>query len=114
MIAVIFEVWPVENRAEEYFDMAAELRPLLEKIEGFVSIERFESLTTKGKFLSLSFWRDEESILVWRNMEEHRTVQEKGRSSVFAAYRIRVASVVRDYGLDERGEAPEDSRSAHG
>jgi heme-degrading monooxygenase HmoA len=114
MIAVIFEVWPVEKRAKEYFDLAAELRPLLEKIEGFISIERFESLTTKGKFLSLSFWRDEESIRAWRNMEEHRKVQAKGRDSVFAEYRIRVASVVRDYGFDERDEAPEDSRSEHG
>jgi heme-degrading monooxygenase HmoA len=114
MIAVIFEVWPVENGAREYFDLAAELRPLLEEIEGFLSIERFESLTTKGKYLSLSFWKDEESIRTWRNMEEHRTVQDKGRRSVFAAYRIRVASVVRDYGLDERNEAPKDSRVAHG
>lgn len=114
MIAVIFEVWPVENRAGEYFDLAAGLRPLLEEIEGFISIERFESLATKGKYLSLSFWRDEESIRTWRNIEEHRTVQEKGRRSVFAEYRIRVASVVRDYGFDERDEAPEDSRSAHG
>jgi heme-degrading monooxygenase HmoA len=114
MIAVIFEVWPVEHRANEYFDLAAGLRPLLEEIEGFISIERFESLTTKGKYLSLSFWRDEESIRAWRNMEQHRNVQAKGRSSVFAEYRIRVASVVRDYGFDERDEAPEDSRSAHG
>ena len=114
MIAVIFEVWPVENGAREYFDLAAEHRPLLEEIEGFISIERFESLATKGKFLSLSFWRDEQSIRTWRNMEEHRAVQEKGRHGVFAAYRIRVASVVRDYGLDDRNEAPEDSRSAHG
>jgi heme-degrading monooxygenase HmoA len=114
MIAVIFEVWPVENRANEYFDLAAELRPLLEKVEGFISIERFESLTTKGKYLSLSFWRDEESIRAWRNFEEHRKVQAKGRESVFAEYRIRVASVVRDYGFGERDEAPEDSRSAHG
>jgi len=114
MIAVIFEVWPVENGAREYFDLAAALRPLLEEIEGFISIERFESLTTKGEYLSLSFWRDEESIRTWRNMEEHRTVQEKGRRSVFAEYRIRVASVVRDYGLDERNGAPEDSRGAHG
>jgi len=93
MIAVIFEVWPVENRAKEYFDLAAELRPLLEEVEGFISIERFESLTTKGKFLSLSFWRDEESIRTWRNIEEHRKVQAKGRDHVFAEYRIRVASV---------------------
>ncbi|MEO6975941.1 MAG: antibiotic biosynthesis monooxygenase [Gallionella sp.] len=114
MIAVIFEVWPVENGAKTYFDLAAELRPLLEKIEGFISIERFESLATKGKYLSLSFWRDEESIRAWRNIGEHRTAQEKGRRSVFAKYRIRVASVVRDYGSDERNEAPGDSRSAHG
>jgi heme-degrading monooxygenase HmoA len=114
MIAVIFEVWPVENGAKEYFDLAAGLRPLLEEIEGFISIERFESLATKGKYLSLSFWRDEESIRTWRNMEEHRTVQAKGRRSVFAKYRIRVASVVRDYGLEERNEAPKDSRAAHG
>ncbi|MGA7595259.1 MAG: antibiotic biosynthesis monooxygenase [Gallionella sp.] len=114
MIAVIFEVWPVENGAKAYFDLAAELRPLLEEIEGFISIERFESLTTKGKFLSLSFWRNEESIRTWRNTEEHRKVQARGRSSVFSAYRIRVATVVRDYGLDERDGAPEDSRSAHG
>jgi heme-degrading monooxygenase HmoA len=114
MIAVIFEVWPIEDRAKEYFDLAAELRPLLEEIEGFISIERFESLTTKGKYLSLSFWRDEESIRTWRNIEEHRKVQAMGRSSVFAEYRIRVASVVRDYGLDERDEAPDDSRFEHG
>ena len=114
MIAVIFEVWPVENRASEYFDLAAELRPLLEEIGGFISIERFESLTTKGKYLSLSFWRDEESIRTWRNMEEHRTVQAKGRDGVFSEYRIRVASVLRDYGLDERDGAPGDSRSANG
>ncbi|MCG6932804.1 MAG: antibiotic biosynthesis monooxygenase [Gallionella sp.] len=114
MIAVIFEVWPVADRAREYFDLAAELRPLLEEIEGFISIERFESLTTKGKYLSLSFWRDEESIRTWRNFGEHRNVQAKGRSSVFSEYRIRVASVVRDYGLDERDEAPDDSRFEHG
>ncbi|HUW00380.1 MAG TPA: antibiotic biosynthesis monooxygenase [Gallionella sp.] len=114
MIAVIFEVWPIENRAKAYFDLAAELRPLLKEIDGFISIERFESLTTKGKFLSLSFWRDEVSIRTWRNTEEHRKVQAIGRGSVFAAYRIRVASVVRDYGLDERDEAPKDSLSAHG
>ncbi len=114
MIAVIFEVWPVENGAKTYFDLAAELRPLLEEIDGFISIERLENLTTKGKYLSLLFWRDEESIRTWRNLEEHRTTQEKGRRSVFAKYRIRVAPVVRDYGLDECNEVPEDSRAAHG
>lgn len=114
MIAVIFEVWPAEGKAKEYLDLAAELRHLLENIEGFISIERFESVATKGKYLSLSFWRDEEAIRTWRNMEEHRKVQAKGRSSVFLEYRIRVASVMRDYGMKERNEAPKDSRAAHG
>lgn len=114
MIAVIFEVWPAEGNAKEYLDLAGELRPLLENIEGFISIERFESVATKGKYLSLSFWRDEEAIRTWRNMEEHRKVQAKGRSSVFTEYRIRVASVMRDYGMSERNEAPIDSRAAYG
>jgi heme-degrading monooxygenase HmoA len=114
MIAVIFEVWPVEGRAKEYFDLAAELRPFLEEIDGFVSIERFESLATKGKYLSLSFWRDEEAIRKWRNLGEHRIAQEKGRSGIFSDYRIRVAAVERDYGMNERSEVPRDSRTAHG
>lgn len=113
MIAVIFEVWPVEAQAERYFDLAAELRPLLEQIDGFISIERFESLATKGKYLSLSFWRDEQAIQKWRELEKHRTAQAEGRKRVFSEYRIRVASVVRDYGMYERGEAPPDSRAAH-
>lgn len=114
MIAVIFEVWPADGRTEEYLDLAAELKPLLEKIEGFISVERFESLATKGKYLSLSFWRDEEAIRTWRNLEEHRRAQTEGRGGVFSEYRIRVASVVRDYRLNERGEAPKDSREVHG
>ena len=113
MIAVIFEVWPAEERATEYFDLAAELRPLLETIDGFISIERFESLSTKGKFLSLSFWRDEKAIRAWRNLEGHRSAQLRGRGGIFANYRIRVAPVSRDYGMNERDAAPEDSRSAH-
>lgn len=113
MIAVIFEVWPADKRAEEYLDLAAELKSLLEGIEGFISVERFESLATKGKYLSLSFWRDEEAIRAWRNLEKHREAQAKGRGGVFSDYRIRVASVVRDYRLTERDEAPKDSREAH-
>ena len=114
MLAVIFEVWPAEGRAGEYFDLAAALKPDLEKIDGFISIERFESLTTPGKFLSLSFWRDEEAIHTWRELERHRAAQAKGRAGVFADYRLRVASVIRDYGMNERAEAPRDSRKAHG
>ena len=114
MIAVIFEVWPAEGRAAEYFDLAAALKADLEKIDGFVSVERFESLTTRGKFLSLSFWRDEEAIRRWRNLESHRIAQAKGRGEVFANYRLRVASVMRDYGMNERASAPEDSRKTHG
>ena len=114
MIAVIFEVWPAEGRGGEYFDLAGSLRADLESIDGFISIERFESLVTKGKYLSLSFWRDEEAVRTWRNLEEHRKAQARGRGGVFADYRLRVASVVRDYGLKERGDAPGDSRDAHG
>lgn len=113
MIAVIFEVMPIAEKANEYFDIATELKPLLAKIDGFISIERFESITTKGKFLSLSFWRDEDAIRAWRNIEEHREAQTIGRNSVFTEYRIRVASVVRDYGLNERTDAPQDSCIAH-
>ena len=114
MIAVIFEVWPAEGRAAEYFDLAAALKADLEKIDGFVSVERFESLTTRGKFLSLSFWRDDEAIRGWRNLKAHRIAQAKGRGEVFADYRLRVASVMRDYGMNERAGAPQDSRKTHG
>ena len=114
MIAVIFEIWPAEGRSEEYFNLAGLLRSDLEKIDGFISVERFESLTSKGKFLSLSFWRDEEAVCTWRNFEAHRKAQATGRAGVFADYRLRVASVVRDYGLDERAESPADSRKVHG
>lgn len=114
MIAVIFEVWPAEGRAGEYFDLAASLKPDLERIDGFISIERFESLHTKGKYLSLSFWRDEDAVRAWRTLESHRKAQMRGRGGVFADYRLRVASVVRDYGLQDRGAAPKDSRDVHG
>ena len=113
MIAVIFEVWPAEGRAPEYFEMAAALKATLEKMDGFISIERFESLTTPGKFLSLSFWRDEASVRAWRNLHGHRAAQAKGRAGVFADYRLRVASVLRDYGMSDRAQAPEDSRAVH-
>jgi len=113
MIAVIFEVIPAPGRKQEYLDLAAELRPALEKMDGFISIERFESLTNKGKVLSLSIWRDEESVKRWRQLETHRAAQAKGRGGIFADYRLRVASVIRDYGMFERGEAPSDSRARH-
>lgn len=114
MIAVIFEVWPTKGRTTAYFDLAASLKEDLAQIDGFISIERFESLATKGKYLSLSFWRDEEAVRDWRNLEKHRKAQAMGRSGVFADYRLRVASVVRDYGMQERGDAPKDSREMHG
>jgi heme-degrading monooxygenase HmoA len=114
MIAVIFEVWPHPDHRSDYFDLAAALKPQLEKIDGFISVERFESLTEKGKVLSLSFWRDEEAVAQWRNVAEHRTAQAKGRAGIFADYRLRIASVVRDYGMNERTQAPKDSRAKHG
>jgi heme-degrading monooxygenase HmoA len=105
--AVIFEVVPEPERRQDYLDIAARLRPELEKIDGFLSIERFESLTQKGKILSLSFWRDEAAVLRWRRHEEHRDAQIAGRTGIFRDYRLRVASVVRDYGMNERAEAPQ-------
>jgi heme-degrading monooxygenase HmoA len=114
MIAVIFEVWPQPDHRNDYFDLATELRPHLQEIDGFISVERFESLTEKGKILSLSFWRDEEAVAQWRNLEQHRAAQAKGRGGIFANYRLRVAHVLRDYGMESRAEAPKDSRAQHG
>jgi heme-degrading monooxygenase HmoA len=114
MIAVIFEVMPAPGERDRYLDLAARLRPLLEEIDGFISVERFESLTTPGKILSLSFFRDEEAVKAWRNRVEHRATQGKGRTGIFADYRLRIASVIRDYGMTERAEAPADSREVHG
>ena len=113
MIAVIFEVVPAPGRKQEYLDIAAALRPELERQDGFISIERFASLTNEGKVLSLSFWRDEEAVKNWRNVEGHRLAQARGRGGVFADYRLRVAGVLRDYGMSARDEAPSDSREAH-
>jgi len=113
MIAVIFEVTIVEDRKAEYLDIAARLKPQLETIDGFISIERFTSLSEEGKLLSLSFWRDEKAIEAWRNLESHRFAQEKGREGVFKDYRLRVAEVCRDYGMSDRSGAPSDSRSIH-
>ena len=114
MIAVIFEVFPADGQRQEYLDMAAALKPLLEQADGFISIERFESLYTPGKLLSLQFWRDEESLTRWRNVAEHRSAQQVGRNGLFDDYRLRIAAVIRDYGMAERAEAPVDSRAAHG
>ena len=113
MIAVIFEVTPAQGRVQEYLDLAAALKPELEKTDGFISIERFSSLVNEGKVLSLSFWRDEESVKRWRNVEQHRMAQARGRAGIFADYRIRVANVIRDYTMHERAEVPADSRQAH-
>ncbi len=109
MIAVIFEVWPTREQRGRYFDLAARLRSDLSQVEGFVSIERFESLTEPGKVLSLSFWRDEEAVARWRTASAHRAAQREGIETVFDDYRLRVAAVVRDYGLTDRDQAPADA-----
>jgi heme-degrading monooxygenase HmoA len=106
MIAVIFEVQPSNDGFAEYLDRAAQLAPMLALVDGFISVERFESLSTKGKLLSLSFWRDEEAVRAWRELEQHRAAQSAGRAGVFDHYRLRVAAVIRDYGMDERDQAP--------
>jgi heme-degrading monooxygenase HmoA len=114
MIAVIFEVMPHAASKQEYLDIAASLAPVLKEMDGFISIERFQSLSNPQKILSLSFWRDEAAVAGWRNLEAHRGAQTKGRTEVFQDYRLRVAAVVRDYGLTEREQAPQDSRQQHG
>ena len=114
MIAVIFEVWPADGSKQTYLDIAASLRPKLDQIDGFISIERFQSLTDDKKLLSLSFWRDEAAVAAWRTVEGHRAAQKRGRGGVLSDYRLRIAGVVRDYGMTERAEAPSDSRTANG
>lgn len=114
MIAVIFEFTPAEGRTQDYFDLVAQLKPELEKAEGFVSLERFESITTPGKFVSLQYWRDEQCVAKWRNVQLHRQAQAKGRGGIFAGYRLRIATVNRDYTMDDRTQAPRDSVAAHG
>lgn len=114
MIAVIFEVEPEDGQMEHYLDVAAAMRPLAEQVDGFLGVERFESLTNPGKLLSLSFFRDEAAVAEWRQLTQHRSAQAKGRGGIFAGYRLRVAQVIRDYGLHEREEAPVDSRTEHG
>ena len=114
MIAVIFEVLPHTHTRQNYLDIAASLRPQLDHIEGFISIERFQSLTDPGKLLSLSFWRDEEAIARWRTTGEHRGAQASGRAGIFQDYRLRIAKVIRDYGLRDSDQAPADSQCVHG
>ncbi len=114
MIAVIFEVWPAEGGRQPYLEIAASLKPRLADIDGFISIERFQSLVDPEKLLSLSFWRDEEAVAQWRQVEAHRDAESAGRGGVFRDYRLRIAGVVRDYGMNDRAQAPKDSRQVHG
>lgn len=114
MIAVIFELTANEGHTDDYFDLAASLKPLLSAIDGFISIERFQSLAAPGRYLSLSFWRDEAAVAQWRNTPDHRAAQAAGRAGILKDYRLRIAEITRDYGLHDRDEAPLDSRARHG
>jgi len=114
MIAIIFEVIPADGRLSTYLDIAKDLRADLETVDGFISVERFQSLADPKKYLSISFFRDEKAVKEWRNRPGHRAAQEAGRHGVFSGYRLRVAKVLRDYGMDERDQAPADSRAVHG
>lgn len=113
MIAVIFEVEPREGRRQQYLDIAASLRPKLDAIDGFISIERFQSLNDPNKILSLSFFENEDAIAEWRGLQLHRKAQAVGRLEVFADYRLRVVNIIRDYGLTDRDQAPADSVELH-
>ena len=114
MVAVIFEFTPAPGRFPDYMDLVGQLKPELDKAEGFISLERFESISTPGKFVSLQFWRDEACIANWRNLQKHREAQKQGRGGIFASYRLRIAGVIRDYTMDARAQAPGDSVTAHG
>ncbi len=114
MIAIIFEVWPHPEHKQPYLDMAADMRALVEQIDGFISVERFQSLTDPDKLLSISVFRDQAAVDQWRNTVEHRRAQQAGRNSYFRKYRIRVVSVLRDYGMEEREQVPDDSLEYHG
>jgi heme-degrading monooxygenase HmoA len=114
MIAVIFEFTPAEGRFPDYLALVETLRQDLAEAEGFISLERFESITSKGKFVSLQYWRDEECVRKWRTLQKHREAQKKGRAGIFKSYRLRIAQVVRDYTMDERAQAPADSVQVHG
>ena len=114
MVVVIFESWPKSGNMETYLDMAAALTPLVQDFDGFISIERYQSVTEEGKMVALSFWRDEAAVTSWRNVAEHRRIQEGSRKNVFDNYRLRVANVTRDYSMHEREQAPADSLEAHG
>lgn len=113
MIAIIFEVEPVDGKQESYLSMAARMRSEVERVEGFISVERFQSLTTPGKLLSVSFFEDEAAVERWRQLQSHRSVQQAGRDELFSDYRLRVAQVLRDYGKYDREQAPADSRAVH-
>lgn len=114
MVTVIFEFTPAPGRFPDYMVLVETLKADLAKAEGFLALERFESITTPGKFVSLQFWKDEESVRKWRNLQKHREVQKQGRGGIFASYRLRIAAVIRDYAMDERAQAPSDSVSIHG
>lgn len=107
MIAVIFEVQPTDAGRAAYFDHAAALKPMLEPLDGFISVERFQSLADPARLLSLSFWRDEAAVRAWRETQRHREAQAAGRGALFQDYRLRVAHVVRDYGLHDRAQVPQ-------
>lgn len=114
MIAIIFELMPAEGQKDAYLDIAATMRPMVEQVEGFISVERFQSLTNPDKLLSISFFEDEDAVHRWRKLAAHRNAQSKGRNGIFSDYRLRVCHVMRDYGMFDREQAPEDSVKAHG
>jgi heme-degrading monooxygenase HmoA len=114
MIAVIFEFTAAEGRFPDYKALAEGLADDVSKFDGFMSIERFQSISDPARFVSLSFWRDEEAVRRWRNVQKHREAQKKGRGGIFSGYRLRICEVIRDYGMNARGEAPRDSVATHG
>jgi heme-degrading monooxygenase HmoA len=96
MFAVIFEVEPRTERFDDYLELAKQLRPKLEAIDGFIDIDRLESKRTSGRLLSFSTWRNEKAVIRWRTQGQHHAAQERGRAEIFRDYRLRVGEVTAD------------------
>jgi heme-degrading monooxygenase HmoA len=96
MFSVIFEVHPRQEKFDLYLDLAKRLKPILERIDGFIDNERFESTRRPGWILSHSTWRDEKSVVRWRTVAQHHDTQQRGRNEVFQDYHLRVGEIVVD------------------
>ena len=110
-VMVLFEVTVKSGQMDDYLKMAASLKESLASAEGLSRAERFSSLVTENKLLSLSVWDGEQSVEKWRNLLAHRACQRHGRMHDFADDQITVVTPIRTYSMTDRTEAPADSNA---